>query len=302
MRRIQQIERELIASTSQSAVTSLQLSLATGYDEAFDVMEQAVQRGEVAREQLITTNMGLVRHVVKDIVRRRPRLASVTTEDLVQEGVIGLVRAMDRWNPEIGTAKFSTYAVFWIRAVVLRCIAEKDSVIRVPSHVSSAVSKVTRAAQTFGWTEGKSWREAAAAKELAEAAGVSDKQLQEVIKIKNRQILSYETWAEIERATASHTEASIMDDANSNISSTKETLSRFLGPREVEAISWRYGLNTNDDPSFPGGKWGESMSFAQVGKQMQVSAEYGRRLCHKALNKLRAAAEEGSLEPALLSL
>jgi DNA-directed RNA polymerase sigma subunit (sigma70/sigma32) len=79
----------------------------------------------------------------------------------------------------------------------------------------------------------------------------------------------------------------------------------------MEAISWRYGLVTQEAPSYlqqaeqvfedvTKGKWGEAMSFTEVGKQMSCSAEYGRKLCHKALEKLRQAAEAGTLEPALL--
>lgn len=295
MRRIQDAEREF--RLTNSAVTALALSRAALYGDDIDGMETALSEGEVAREQLITTNMALVRHVVRDIARKR-RLTSVTTEDLVQEGVIGLVRAMDRWNPAMGTAKFSTYAVYWIRAVVLRYIAEKDSVIRVPEYVNDAISKVSRAARSMGWVDG-AWKEAAAAKELAEAAGVSKRQLEQLIRIKNRKILSFETWAEIEKATVCEEE---LPAATMRRDHTKEALSKFLGPREVEAISWRYGLNSESDQNLPGGRWGESMSFAQVGEQMKVSAEYGRRLCHQALEKLRAAAEDGSLEPALLSI
>jgi len=115
----------------------------------------------------------------------------------------------------------------------------------------------------------------------------------------------------------------------------KKTLGRYLRPKEMEALFWRYGLlsekneaaNKNEQPkdylaraevelfgdsnsntkttastkSLPvKGKWGEAMSFTEVGNRMEVSAEYGRRLCHAALKKLQTAAEDGLLEPALL--
>ena len=133
------------------------------------------------------------------------------------------------------------------------------------------------------------------------------------------------------------------DEPMPNMEHMKQTLSRFLRPKEMEALSWRYGLNDNHDiesknastsnplakrdylaaaeielfgstttttaltkpkstknQSIVKGKWGEAMSFNDVGKQMQVSAEYGRRLCHAALQKLRRAVDDGKLEPALL--
>ena len=134
------------------------------------------------------------------------------------------------------------------------------------------------------------------------------------------------------------------DEQIPNTEHMKQTLSRFLRPKEMEALSWRYGLNdhhstdANSDEHISNplakrdylaeteielfgsatktppvtkpkltydhmvvkGKWGEAMSFNDVGKQMQVSAEYGRRLCHAALQKLRQAVDDGKLEPALL--
>ena len=273
---------------------------------------------------------------------KKSQLQSVTREDLVQEGAIGLARAVDRWNPEIG-GKFSTYAVYWIRAAALRCIAERDDLMRVPEHVSAAVRKMTKAAKTLGldidsdnllsnvYSSDASWKEAQAAKALAEEAGLTDKQLMEAMKVRQRRnkghIMSFETWMQQGRdyETDLSPVASVEEDALAAVKTEnlKKTLSRFLRPREMEALSWRYGLNTEsttkssrprdyvaeaEEELFGSrakempvrGKWGEAMSFVEVGKKMQCSAEYGRRLCHAALNKLRQAAEEGILEPALL--
>jgi DNA-directed RNA polymerase sigma subunit (sigma70/sigma32) len=107
----------------------------------------------------------------------------------------------------------------------------------------------------------------------------------------------------------------------------RTTLSKYLRPKEMEALSWRYGLvQEEEDKESPQakanrylaeaekelfgsneqtkiekrGRFGEAMTFNEVGKKMQVSAEYTRKLCHAALKKLRQAAEEGHLEPALL--
>ena len=212
-------------------------------------------------------------------------------------------RAVDRWNPEF-TGKFSTYAYYWIRAAVLRGIAAKDDAIRVPEHVNSAVSKISKVDGL--WQQESAWKEAAAARALAEAAGVTDRQFQEAMKVKERRntgMLSFESYMQngITYETNLATEDIVYPvDA----SQMKQTLSRYLRPNEMEALSWRYGLNDDDNndktASAQAGRWGEAMSFVEVGKQMKVSAEYGRRLCHAALEKLRSAAEEGTLEPAIL--
>lgn len=364
VRRIKQVESELqqkqLTSSSSSSskktrsVTALQLARATGYGEELLELEEAVAAGEMARELLVTTNMGLVYYCVKDTVQRK-RLQSVTADDLIQEGAIGLARAVDRWNPVVG-GKFSTYAFYWIRAAVLRGIAERDDLVRVPEHVSTAIAKVSAAAQRLGLSLDssfssyhgdsigssssggtKAWKEAAAAKALAEAAGLTNQQLLEAMKVRERRnggILSFESWMQLGKdyetdllaaATTNTVDTSAIDSAH-----MKQTLSRFLRPREMEALSWRYGLNRessasnnrndkpvhrdyladaeaqlfksdSDQPKLPvRGKWGEAMSFVEVGKHMQVSAEYGRKLCHAALDKLRRAADEGTLEPALL--
>jgi DNA-directed RNA polymerase sigma subunit (sigma70/sigma32) len=130
-------------------------------------------------------------------------------------------------------------------------------------------------------------------------------------------MLSFEAWMQQGQDFATDLTPVVADDnplASLETEQLKSTLSKFLRPKEMEALSWRYGLQRDyvaeaeeelfgRSPRAPitvKGRWGEAMSFTEVGKKMKVSAEYGRRLCHKALNKLRVAAEEGMLEPALL--
>ncbi len=333
-------EKELAMKSPKLQVSRLELSRALGYD--LEKMQEIENRGYLAREQLVTRNMGLVYFSVNEIMgNRKKKLQSLSHEDLVQEGAIGLARAVDRWDPEIG-GKFSTYAMYWIRAAIFRCIAERDDIVRVPEHVSAAVRKVTRAAKTLGLDingdsfisleSSSAWKEAQSAKMLAETAGVSEKQLETAMKVNRRRragVVSFETW--MQKGKDLDSDFGSFPDTQSLTVADKEqlkqALGRFLGPREIEALSWRYGLNeeryappskrnylseaeknifgtssTYTASEIPaGGRWGESMSFVEIGKRMQVSAEYCRRLCHAALGKLRQAAEEGTLEPALLS-
>jgi RNA polymerase sigma factor (sigma-70 family) len=359
-RRIRTIKTELTAQLGSVSTTPLTIALsrATGYGEELDLLETAIVEGESAREALVTGNMGLVHFCVNDILNKRQSyrssLKSLSKEDLIQEGAIGLARAVDKWNPNIG-GKFSTYAVYWIRAAVLRCIAARDDFVRVPEHVSAAVRKVTRAAQTLGLNIddyddnvflSAQWREANAAKALAEEAGLTDQQLVEAMKVRKRRItgiMSFEPWMQnkkhyetdlisqeafVDRSVAEYDSSSLSLDDSTHL---KAILGKFLRPKEIEALSWRYGLNDKDKMKcqrdyvkdaerelFPSvsntsksrkpqmssspvrGKWGEAMSFSEVGNQMQVSAEYGRKLCHVAISKLQHAAEEGLLELAFL--
>lgn len=323
LKRLVTLARELPPSS-----LSLVKSKHAGYGNDISAYELALDLGHVARDTLVTRNMGLVYYCAKDVGRS---LNSLSKDDLVQEGAIGLARAVDKFNPYLGT-KFSTYAVYWIRAAMFRCIAERDDMLRVPSHVGDAVRKMTQAAKRLGvevdgtrvlnaWTESSRealWKEASAAKALAEEAGLSDKQLMEAMKVRQRRLtggyVSYESWMQKGQSMQVDLETvATAATASPDKEKMKLALARYLRPKEIEALSWRYGLTEAPrdylkqaeqhifgEDAITKGKWGEAMSFTEVGKQMKCSAEYGRKLCNKALEKLRQAADQGTLEPAFL--
>ena len=140
----------LAQSSSASSSSSLLLkSQQAGYGKDIIAYQEALEQAYRARETLVTRNMGLVHYCVKELVSNPRTLNSLSKEDLVQEGAIGLAQAIDKYNPHLGT-KFSTYAFYWIRAAMMRCIAERDDMLRVPSHVGAAVRKMTQAAQRLG--------------------------------------------------------------------------------------------------------------------------------------------------------
>lgn len=344
LRRIKEIEKKLALHVANLQPSQQAIREEAGYGLDMEGFEIAIDQGHKARETLVTTNMGLVYHCVNEIIGKQKRgwLQSLSREDLIQEGAIGLARAVDRWNPEIG-GKFSSYAYYWIRAAVFRCIAERDDLVRVPVHVSNAVNKMTKAAKSLGidmdgenilssvYGTDSTWEDAKSARALAEAAGLSDRQLAEAMKVKRRRrnggVLSFESWMQRGRDFDATVLSSSEDDSSLASVQTEELktlMSRFLKPRELEALCWRYGI-TLDNAGEPAtrrdyvaeaekelfgrqekqppvqGKQGEAMSFVEVSKRMQVSAEYCRRLCHGALSKLQRAAKEGAFpEPAFL--
>ena len=401
-RRLNQLEKDL-ALTHQNTLPMLSVRAKhAGYGEDLDGYEDAKLEGQLARETLVTHNMGLVHHCVNKIIgkdyfnssnnsqykNKVLPLNSLSREDLIQEGAIGLARAVDKWNPEIG-GKFSSYAMYWVRAFVLRCIAERDDVVRVPNHVSQAVLQINKAAKRLGWelhqsggilvnestVDGSSvfskspnsprWKAANAARRLAEEAGLSETKFEEAMTARRRRYsggyVSFESW--MQKAGKNGNMLSQQHQSDENIDHHRQrletseaneeirtVLSRHLRPKEMEALSWRYGLLRDEDQAqdesiqdranrqfsemedqlfgasalaststkasmvrpkamvvnakaapVAKGRFGEAMTFTEVGKKMQVSAEYTRRLCHKALDKLQQAAADGKLEPALLS-
>jgi len=380
-------EEELVLLADAAEYARLKTAAIKSGDDDDNVADEehreAFNRGLRAREMLVTRNMGLVHYVVNETLRRRRnRLNSLSRDDLLQEGFIGLSRAVDKYDAtKSNGAKFSTYAVHWIKAAVLRCIAEKDNVVRVPVGVTEAVSKMTKAADVLGidLKDGESGEEVRA---LAAEAGLSANMVREAMRARRRRngggYTSFEDWMQ----TSALSPSDVVSGAGSldafagsggeDAEGLKSALGEFLQPRELEALSWRYGLlqqvqdegfrdyeaeameelfgtvapvpdsdsssatstmvvekgartqlsrsnkkskatsvrittksselametsSSSSLESLPkGGKWGEAMSFAEVGREMAVSAEYGRRLCRRALNKLKKAAEEGRLE------
>lgn len=370
-RRLNNLEKDLALQNLNTLPLLSVRAKAAGYGEELEAYESAKLEGQLAREQLVTHNMGLVKYCVNQIIGKetydnKVPLNSLSREDLMQEGSIGLARAVDKWDPAIG-GKFSTYAVYWVRAAVLRCIAERDDVVRVPSHISQAVVQINKAAKRLGWSlqesggiltnessTSLSWKAAAAAKLLAEEAGLSESRFEEAMKVRRRKYsggyVPFESYMSTKGGQKHHSDEN-EDHERKRLESSvaneelRTVLSKHLRPKEVEALSWRYGLFEDEDQlqtefesikdranrqlmemedqlfgasaltkaasakrvttkpaaaPVKAGRFGEAMTFTEVGKKMQVSAEYTRRLCHKALNKLKQAAEDGTLEPALL--
>ena len=191
-----------------------------------------------------------------------------------------------------------------------RGLAEMDDPIRVPNNVRGYISKVRKAMKGSN----DAWREADKAKALAvEQTGLSEAQVGIAIDSMKNKVVSYQPWMrDLKEAFCE------LDVQEENAEYLKSVLEPFLSPKEMEALSLRYGLSKQKDylaeavedifgsngiltPIKKKGKWGEALSFKEVGVQMAISAEYGRRLCGKALEKLRCAAEDGRLDPAVVS-
>jgi len=349
-------------------------------------LDSILSNGYNARQALILDNIALVHHVVQKIqVKNSAVHLNLSKEDLVQEGTIGLLRAIDKFDPSLGYA-FSTYAVHWIRATVTRSIQSKEEMIRVPEYLEKAIrliNTVVREDETLYY--GGKVTDIARVMELT---GLTQSVIKEAAKVKYRRMVQANPRAEYTEheeywsgsKNAQFQQQQQMASATSEIlregqlDHFKNVLGQYLSMKEIEAISWRYGLlqseqnenenekqitteqNPKPEPEHEhepllttstvardyeaeaeealfgpqtifsskasavavpvtvtakrapkasvtvtkGGRWGEAMSFKEVGDHMRVSAEYGRRLCSSAMKKLQAAAEEGRLDPAML--
>ena len=331
--------REVQANLPQSARMSYpQVSLVkrTGYGSLTD-LQQAMDGGLEARDKLVMSHMRLVRSIVSTVARSR-KLNSLTMEDLVNEGMIGLNRAIEKYDSSRKNGgRFSTYATYWIRAALLRVIAEKDDFVRAPEHVTYAINKIRDASRSLGidmndFLSNKAWKEAKEARKLAEMSGLTNDQFEYAAMVADRRIgggfVEMKTYYEPGFYGAAKVDNDIGDnvreESSIDMNSFRDVFSPFLKPKELEILQLRFGIEEDFSTTQPKsyrdyeaeaekdlfgetvaltnavrkGKNGEAMSFQEVGKRVGVSAEYCRRLCGQALKKLRQAADDGHLDPA----
>lgn len=331
--------REVQANLPQSARMSYpQVSLVkrAGYESLTD-LQQAMDGGFEAREKLVMSHMRLVRSIVNTVARSR-KLNSLTREDLVNEGVIGLNRAIEKYDSSRKNGgRFSTYATYWIRAALLRVIAEKDDFVRAPEHVTYAINKIRDASRSLGiemddFLSNKAWKEANEARKLAEMSGLTNEQFEYAAMVADRRIgggfVEMKNYYEPGFYGATKVDNGMGDDVRDessiDMNRFREVFSPFLKPKELEILQLRFGIEEDFSTTQPKsyrdyeaeaekdlfgetvastnavrkGKNGEAMSFQEVGKRVGVSAEYCRRLCGQALKKLRQAAADGHLDPA----
>lgn len=378
--RLTKLKTELhLRSPSSNALKSNEAYVSESGYNSMDDLEQSLLDGRMARDTLITSNMGLVHKVTQQILNSSKRkLQTLTYDDLIQEGSIGLSRAIDKFKFGQNT-KFGTYAYYWIRATILRALTEKNEYIRIPEHVSATVSKISKAVGSEeDVVKNWAWREVEEAKRLAESVGENLDKVDRAMEVEKRRRdgmvvlmgVEQQQWMKMDKYTQEQDGMQALEDSKKE--ELKQMLKTHLKPKEAEALSLRYGLVEADtgtvvrdyeaeaeiDLFGPGGilfthpvadqpeksvdsltarmqmqmqmksrqitktsrkttsrikkqqpqtqtqptrgKWGEAMTFKEVGKQMAISAENGRRLCSVGLEKLRAAVEEGKLDPALL--
>ena len=252
--------------------------------EEKELAKRIEQGDEVARQKLIQANLRLVVSIAKRYVNRSPHLSIL---DLIQEGNIGLSRAVDKFDYRRGF-KFSTYATWWIRQAVTRALADYSRTIRIPVHMVETITKYTQTKRRLMQELGRE----PLSEEIATEMGMDVEKVHYIQKI-SQEVISLETPVgdddeDSMLADFIKDEQSMSPDQLANQALLRDQIQEILidlTERERKILSMRFGLEDNI-----------AHTLEEVGKVFNVTRERIRQIEAKALEKIRSSDKVRKLE------